>query len=65
MYDQTLTVPGISCGHCVNAISSTVGAIPGVRSIDVDLATTTVRVTGDVDEAQVRAAIADAGYDVA
>lgn len=65
MYDQTLSVPGISCSHCVNAISASVGAIPGVRSVDVDLASTTVRVTGDVDDVQVRAAISDAGYDVA
>jgi copper ion binding protein len=60
-----LSVPDISCGHCVKAISSEVGEVPGVSAVDVDLATKTVTVTGAADPSAVRSAIAEAGYQAA
>jgi copper chaperone len=65
---QTLTysVPGISCGHCRTAITAEVSGVGGVSAIDVDLAGKVVTVTGaGVDDAAVRDAIDEAGYDVA
>jgi copper chaperone CopZ len=65
---QTLTysVPGISCGHCRTAITAEVSGVPGVSAVDVDLAGKVVTVTGaGVDDAAVRDAIDEAGYDVA
>jgi copper chaperone CopZ len=65
---QTLTysVPGISCGHCRTAISAEVSAVAGVSAVDVDLTGKLVTVTGaGVDDAAVRDAIDEAGYDVA
>lgn len=61
--EKTYGVTGMTCGHCVSAVSSEVGAIPGVRSVDVDLAGGRVTVTGDgyTDE-QVREAVDEAGY---
>lgn len=64
MEDLTLTVHGMTCDHCVRAISGSVADVPGVRTVAVDLEARTVRVTGAVDEAQVRAAVVDAGYTV-
>jgi copper chaperone len=60
-----LEVSGMSCGHCVAAITTAVSALPGVDGVDVDLGGGTVRVGGTPDAAQVTAAIEDAGYDVA
>ncbi len=65
---QTLTysVPGISCGHCRTAIAGEVTQVAGVTAVDVDLASKVVTVTGaGVEDAAVRAAIDEAGYDVA
>ena len=64
---HTYTVPGMSCEHCRTAIETSVGRVPGVLAIEVDLDAKQVAVTGDgtVDDARVVAAIDDAGYDVA
>jgi copper chaperone CopZ len=62
----TYTVPGMSCEHCRTSISEEVSAVPGVESVDIDLDTKLVSVRGrDVDNAAVRAAIDEAGYDIA
>jgi copper chaperone CopZ len=61
----TFTVPGVSCGHCVAAITEEVTAVAGVRSVGVDLDTKVVTVVGDAAEAAVRAAIIEAGYEPA
>ena len=63
-----LSVPGISCGHCVAAITGEVQAVAGVErvevSIDAKTVTVTVTVTGAVDVAAIEAAIIEAGYEV-
>ena len=60
------TVTGMTCGHCVSAVSSEVGAVPGVQSVDVDLATGHVTVVGSgfADE-QIHDAVVEAGYELA
>lgn len=61
---RTYSVPGISCGHCKNAIEGEVGAVADVTAVDADVATKLVTVTGG-DDTAIRAAIGEAGYDVA
>ena len=62
----TYTVPGMHCGHCEQAVKSEVGAVPGVESIDVDLTSKVVVVRGEeLDDTALRAAIDEAGYEVA
>jgi copper chaperone len=61
----TYPVPGISCGHCRTAIAGEVSKLAGVAAVDVDIAGKLVTVSGAFEDAQVRAAIDDAGYDVA
>jgi copper chaperone len=60
-----LSVPEISCQHCVNAITKEVSRLQGVRNVQVDLATK--RVSVDANEqvlpAQLVEAINEAGYD--
>jgi copper chaperone len=60
-----LSVPDISCDHCVRAITGEVSCVEGVQSVDVQLTTKTVRVTGSASEASIREAIAEAGYEAA
>ena len=60
----TYSVPGISCGHCQTAITAEVTGVRGVDSVDVDLDTKLVRITGEnLDDAALVAAIDEAGYD--
>lgn len=60
----TYRVPDISCDHCKVAITGSVTPVAGVESVDVDIDAKTVTVTGPFDDASVRAAIDDAGYDI-
>jgi copper chaperone CopZ len=60
------SVPGVSCDHCRAAITHEVELVPGVRHVDVDLESKRVTVTGEpLDDAAIRAAIDEAGYDIA
>lgn len=60
----TYTVPAMSCQHCVNAITESVEPVDGVASVTIDLDAKTVAVAGGA-EAAVRAAIEEAGYEIA
>jgi copper chaperone len=63
---KAYSVPGMHCGHCEEAVKTEVRTVPGVSAVDVDLAARLVTVRGDgVDDAAVRAAIDEAGYEVA
>jgi copper chaperone CopZ len=63
MVTSTYRVQGMTCDHCVNAVSAEVAAIPGVRDVRVDLASGQVTVTSDgaLDADTVRAAVDEAG----
>ncbi|SCG58370.1 heavy-metal-associated domain-containing protein [Micromonospora humi] len=65
--DTTYQVNGMTCGHCVNAVSTELTALPGVTDVQVDLATGRVTVTsqGPLNADAVRAAVDEAGYDLA
>lgn len=66
MNTLTLSVPGMTCGHCEAAVKQEVGAVPGVTGVEVDLDTKDVAVSGtDLDRDAIVAAIDEAGYDVA
>ena len=57
------TVQGMSCSHCVLSVQEEVSEVPGVRSVEVDLASGRLRVAGEgVDDVAVRAAVERAGY---
>ena len=64
--DVTYSVPGMSCEHCGLAVRTGVAAVPGVRSVEVDLATKLVAVHGEsLDDGAIRTAIEEAGYEAA
>ena len=59
-------VPGMSCSHCEAAVTEEVSALPGVAAVTVDLEAKIVEVRGEaLDDTAIRAAIEDAGFDVA
>ena len=64
MSTATYTVTGMTCAHCVAAVTEEVGAVPGVTDVRVDLATGALTVTSDrpVDDDTVAAAVDEAGY---
>ena len=62
----TYSVPAMHCGHCERAVKEEVGAVRGVTAVHVDLETKLVTITGEsLDDAAVRAAIEEAGYEAA
>ena len=62
----TYTVPGMSCEHCRMAITEEVDKVEGVQSVDIDLDKKLVTVSGEgVRDETVRAAIGEAGYEIA
>lgn len=63
---RTFTVPGMHCGHCKTSVTEELSAVEGVESVDVDLDTKLVLVHGEgLDDAALRAAIEEAGYEAA
>ena len=60
---QTIHIQGMMCPHCVNHVTQALNAIPGV-SAQVDLASGTATVTGDVSADTLKAAVEGAGYQV-
>jgi len=62
-------VEGMTCEHCVAAVSKEVGGIPGVESVDVALvpggrSTVTVGSAEPIPADAVRAAVEEAGYEL-
>ncbi|AYF30142.1 MULTISPECIES: heavy-metal-associated domain-containing protein [Micromonospora] len=64
--ETTYQVSGMTCGHCVNSVSTELSALPGVTDVQVDLASGRVTVTSQnpLDADAVRAAVDEAGYDL-
>jgi copper chaperone len=65
----TLRVSGMTCGHCVSAVTEELTALDGVTDVDVDLnaegdSRVTVTSSQPLDPAAVATAVADAGYTV-
>ena len=66
MSTQTFPVTGLTCGHCVGAVTSELSALPGVTDVQIDLVaegTSTLSVTADqaLTDAEVAAALDEAG----
>ncbi|MEP7020310.1 MAG: copper ion binding protein [Pseudonocardiales bacterium] len=64
---ESFKVVGMTCGHCVAAVSSEVSKIDGVTKVEVDLTSGAVTVESDrpVDPNAFAAAIDEAGYALA
>ena len=61
-----ITVDGMTCGHCVNAVQTEVGKLDGVTDVAVDLSSGQVTITADPtpDAGALREAVEEAGYEI-
>ena len=64
--NTTITVSGMTCGHCVNHVSEEISKIPGVVSVDITLETGAVLISStlDIDTRAVEAAVVETGYEL-
>lgn len=65
MITITFSVPGMTCGHCEQAVSSEIGKLPGVTEVDVNLETKVVKVSSQQELAwsDLVAAVDEAGFE--
>ena len=66
--EVTLSVPDVSCQHCVQTINSTLGVIDGIKRVNTDIPTKSVTLSYDpqkIDLKQIEEALDDAGYTIA
>jgi copper chaperone len=62
---KLLTIKGMSCGHCVMHVRSALEGVSGVSKVEVDLLKGSAMVEGEaLEPATLRAAVAEAGYEV-
>ena len=61
--EVVLSVPAMTCRHCVRAISAHVGEVDGVVFVEADPTSRTLRVQGTARPDTLRSAIADAGHE--
>lgn len=65
MTTRRYMVDGMTCNHCVDAVTGEIRKAGGIDDVIVDLQAGTVTVTaGSVDDAVIRSAIEEAGYEV-
>lgn len=62
---QSITVTGMSCTGCETAVENAVGDIDGVTDVEADHTEDLIEVKGNVDQAAIRTAVEDAGYEPA
>ena len=62
----TINVSGMTCGHCVSAVTMELSLLPTVTEVDVDLESGRVTITSDaaLEQAQLATAIDEAGYEL-
>jgi copper chaperone len=63
--NQSFQVTGMSCGHCVGAVTQAVKAIDPQADVKIDLASGKVEVQSQQDRAAITKAIEEEGYKVA
>ena len=62
---KTMTVEGMSCGHCSSRVEKALNAIDGVMAkVDLEAKTATVELASEISDDTLRKAIEDAGYEV-
>lgn len=67
MSTTTITVTGMTCGHCASSVREEINEIPGVTGVNVDLESGRVDIESntEIDSAAITAAVDEAGYKIA
>jgi copper chaperone CopZ len=63
----TVSVSGMTCGHCISSVSEELESLAGVESVDVDLnaggvSTVTITSSQELSPSEIGEAVAEAGY---
>lgn len=69
MSSKTINVDGMTCGHCVNAVTEELSKIPGVTAVNIDLhagevSPVTITTGIEISDADIAAAVEEAGYSI-
>lgn len=59
----TLTIKGMTCNNCVKHVQHAIQAVPGVTSVEIDLASGRAEVQGSADPGILIAAVVEEGYE--
>jgi copper chaperone len=67
--NQTINVDGMTCDHCVNAVTEEISKIPGVTAVNIDLhageiSPVTITAGNEITDANIAAAVEEAGYSI-
>lgn len=70
MSSKTINVDGMTCGHCVNAVTEELSKIPGVTAVNIELhageiSPVTITTGNEISDADIAAAVEEAGYSIA
>lgn len=65
MATHTYTVAGMTCDHCVAAVTCEVSTIAGISEVVVDLSQATLTFTGEISRETIADAVEEAGYELA
>jgi copper chaperone CopZ len=62
----TINVAGMTCGHCVSAVTMELSSLTSVTEVEVDLDSGQVTITSDdeLDQSQIATAIDESGYEI-
>jgi copper chaperone CopZ len=69
MSEKNINVDGMTCGHCVNAVTEEISKIPGVTAVNIDLrageiSPVTITAGNEISDADIAAAVEEAGYSI-
>ena len=62
---KVMVIEGMSCGHCSARVEKALNAIDGVSAkVDLEKKEAAIELSGTVDDAALKAAVEEAGYEV-
>ena len=60
----TATISGMTCSHCVRAVFTALGGVPGVARADISIGRAVIEQDGSASHESIAEAISIAGYEV-
>lgn len=60
---MTVKIQGMSCGHCVTSVENALKPIAGIKGLKVELGKATFAITQKIDQAKIKQAVEDSGFE--
>lgn len=69
MLTKNISVDGMTCGHCVNAVTEEISKISGVTAVNIDLnadgiSPVSITAESEISDTDIAAAVEEAGYSI-